>query len=265
MGNPTADATLVIAPAEELVERLRGSRGVRPAIDPGLAGGVRAWLEDGIFERFGAGGLPPMRLTSRDVAPGGAGAGTPALLRGAMVAHLVALRVGGAAYGSPLDAASEAMAASGLEGPLLEQVRTLDADELARLRGEVAAHDQVLRGAIGELPGRWSPRCGVRLAVPLCGGRVVCSGRVDLVLGSRGGTHAGTCLVDVTTAPLDVRHETLCRYLALLETLRTGEQPLRVAVLSTAEGSCLVEDVDAGMLADAVTDVLEALDARAAA
>ncbi len=256
---------LAIAPASELLERLRGRLGVRPTVDPNLAGGVRAWLEDGIFERFGAQGPTRLRLTSTDVAPGAATSGVVPRLRGALVAHLVTLHVAGAEVHHAAELAVGAMRASGHEDHLVAELEQLDEDELARLRGEVAAHDQVLRNALCELPPRWSPRCGVRLALALAGGRVHCSGRVDLAIGTRGGSHAGSCLVDVTTSQLDARHDTLCRYLALLETLRTGEQPLRVAVLSTTDGTCLVEDVDAGLLADAVADVLDVLETRVAA
>lgn len=262
---PTTCGSLVIAPAAELIERLRGGRGVRPMVDPNLAGGVRAWLEDGLHERFGAQWRGTLRLSSSDVAPAAGASGALPVLRGALVAQLVALHVAGVTIDGAFHVAIEAMRSSGQEDQRLGELARLDEDDLAKLRVEVAAHDQVLRSSLHELPTRWSPRCGVRLGLALAGGRVHCTGRVDLALGARGGSHASTCLVDVTTSPLDVRHETLCRYLALLETLRTGEQPLRVAVLSTAEASCLVEDVDAGLLADAVTDVLDVLEAQVAA
>jgi hypothetical protein len=100
------------------------------------------------------------------------------------------------------------------------------------------------------------PRCGVRQAVTLAGGGVVCRGVVDLTLGTPGGTRACVCLVDVTTSPLGDHHARICDYLALLETIRTGEQPLRVAVVSTADGASVVRDVTPELLANAVSDLL---------
>lgn len=250
-----------VVPAAELVAGLRGTRGLRPRADRSLAGGLRAWLEDGIFELFGDDDVPPggLRLVAADVAPGPGAAGSVAVLRGALLAQLLVLRVAGAANGSPLEDASAALRGSGRDAELAASLDALDRDDLARLRSEVTAHASVLATALGELPTRWSPRRAPRCSIQLAGGRVVCGGRADLALGSRGGSHAAVCLVDLTTSPLEARHDVLCRYLALLETLRSGEPPLRVAVLSTADGLALLRDVDATMLGEGVVDVLDAL------
>ena len=41
----------------DLVTKLRGDASRRPVVDPGLAGGLRDWLEDGLASTLGA--LPP--------------------------------------------------------------------------------------------------------------------------------------------------------------------------------------------------------------
>jgi hypothetical protein len=105
---------------------------------------------------------------------------------------------------------------------------------------------------------------GVRHQVPIAGGGVVLRGQVDLTLGEPGGSTACVCLLDVTTSALGARLEHGLTYLALLATLRAGEPPLRVAALSTADGTAFVRDVDAGMLADAVEAVLQAVGTMAA-
>jgi hypothetical protein len=230
---------------------------LRPRVDRGLASGLRAWLDDDLADLRRARRDEVVEISTRAYNADARSGGPASLLRGALVAQLVALRVAGHRAGSPAADALEALDGGRRGSRIAGLLDALDGDERARLAAEVAAHDQVLGRALPELPGRWAPRCGVRLAIPLDGGGVRCRGTVDLAVGMPGGSHACVCLVDVTTSPLGSHHERVCRYLALLEALRTGEPPLRVAVLSTADGAAIVLDVTAELLARAVGDLLD--------
>lgn len=250
---------LVSAPQVDLLDALRGTAALRPHVDHGLAGGLRAWLEDGVFERLGVVEPGSVRVTTGSVAPRGTGAGTTALLRGVLVAQLLALHVAGLDVSAPFEAATTAFRGSGRNTDLLAPLDDLEADERSRLAAEVDAHHAVLVTSLPALRSRWSPRCGVHLAVPLAGGGVVCRGTVDLALGAPGGTRACVCLLDVTTARLGPTTDVALAYLALLDTLRAGEPPLRVAALSTADGATVVHDVTPELLAGAVATLLDAL------
>jgi len=253
-----------IAPSDDLVVALRGAASPRPSVDRGLAGGLRAWLDDGIFELAGVPAAGQLRVATRDVVgapPRGERAG---LLRGALVAQLLRLHVAGCTPEDPFGAASTALLSSGRDDDLAATLVELDGDERARLAAEVASHAVVLVERLPAIPARWSPRVGVSHRVPLAGGGAVLCGRVDLSLGAPGGATACVCLLDVTTSPLEARHLGGLTYLALLTTLRSGEAPLRVAALSTADGAALVLDVDATMLTDAVEAVLRAIAAMVA-
>ena len=245
--------------ADDLVDALRGTAALRPVADRGLAGGLRAWLEDGVFERVGAPEPEAVSLSTRDVAGAREDAGPLAWLRGSMVGALLALRVAGVALTDPLERAVEVLRASGRNDALLRTLDALDADERARLAAEVGAHSRVLCDRLATPPPRWAPRCAVRQRVSVAGGALVLRGLVDLALGAPGGERACVCLLDVTTARLDASHETALAYLALLETIRSGEPPLRVAAMSTADGAALVRDVDESLLADGVAAVIAAL------
>jgi hypothetical protein len=249
--------TVADLPAEDLIGALRGTRGLRPRVDRGLASGLRAWLDDDLAELQQGRRGDVVHVSSRVFAPGTTSGGPASLLRGALVTQLVALNVAGHHVTSPAAEALDALGGGGRQERIAGLLEGLDGNERARLAAEVAAHDEVLRRALPELPGRWAPRCGLRLAIPLNGGSVQCHGTVDLAVGMPGGSHASVCLVDVTTSPLASYHETVCRYLALLETLRSGEPPLRVAVLSTADGAAKVRDVNPELLARAVGDLLD--------
>lgn len=245
--------------SDDLLGALRGSAALRPVVDRGLAGGLRAWLDDGVFERLGVPEPGAVRLSTRDVVGATASSGPIAMLRGALVAQLLRLHVGGVVTEDPFGAASLALAASGRDDDLVAALDGLDHDARARLAAEVASHATVLVDRLAAVPSRWSPRLGVRQQVRVAGGGVVLFGLVDLSLGTPGGATSCVCLVDVTTSHLEERHALGLTYLALLETLRSGEAPLRVAALSTADGASLVRDVDAALLADGVEVVLSSI------
>ncbi|HEV3212203.1 MAG TPA: hypothetical protein VGZ03_02290 [Acidimicrobiales bacterium] len=253
-------SSATIAPTDELVVALRGTGALRPRVDRGLAGGLRAWLDDGVFERVGVPLPGAIRVATRDVAGAPRSGGPAAMLRGALVAQLLRLHVAGCVPADPFDGAAAALAASGRDDALTALLAELDAEDRAQLAAEVAAHAAVLVDRLPLVPSRWSPRVGVRHQVPIAGGGVVLHGQIDLTLGEPGGTTACVCLLDVTTSVLEARHEEGLEHLALLATLRCGEPPLRVAALSTADGAAVVRDVDATMLADAVDRVLRAVD-----
>ena len=241
-----------------------GPRGLRPKVDPGLAGGLRARLDDAVYERLGCVPVGAVRLSASAFAPT-AVQPSRGLLRGALVAQLIPLHVVGVDVASPLDDAVEALRASGRDQSVCQRYDSLDMDERGQLEAELRSHHSVLREVLPAVPARWSPRCAVRQAVELVGGGVTCRGVVDLAIGTPGGTRACVCLIDVTTSPIASHHELVCNYLALLETVRTGEQPLRVAVVSTADGRSIVRDVTADLLSSAIEDVLQALPASIAA
>lgn len=248
-----------LAPTDDLVGALRGTVALRPTVDRGLAGGLRAWLDDGIFEVLGTPPIGSIRVKTSDVVGAPPTGGVTAMLRGALVGQLLRLHVAGYTPEHPYAAAASALHGSGRDDDLATALDELDADDRARLAAEVASHWAVLVDRLPAVAPRWSPRVGVRHHVALSGGGVVLRGQIDLMLGHPGGTTACVCLLDVTTSMLEKRHEDALVYLALLETLRSGEPPLRVAALSTADGAALVRDVTGALLADAADAVLGAI------
>jgi hypothetical protein len=94
----------------------------------------------------------------------------------------------------------------------------------------------------------WRPRTESRLRAELCGGLVVLSGRADLTLGTPDGLTAGRLIVDLTSGRAHPAHVDDLRLYALLETLRCGVPPFRLAVYSLDAGQATVEDVDEGIL-----------------
>lgn len=247
-----------------LLGLLRGDRDQRPRVDRGLAGGLRAWLDD---ELMGAAGLvdKPLVLTPRSATTDGLRSvpGPLVLARAALVTALVTQRTLLGEVGHPMDDALAALESG--EPALAAEIHELPSDGFAQLAAEVAAHDAVLAQHLGPVPGTWLPRTGERLSVPLCGGAVILNAQPSLLLGPPALEVASVCLLEVTTSVPDPTTEQRLSVLALLETLRSGAAPLRVASLSTATGDTVVLDATDALLTDGLSHVVVAVKKRSVA
>jgi hypothetical protein len=256
--------SLLDAAPANVMEVLRGERDGRPRVNTTAAAGLRAQLEDGIFELLG----PALRATPctiraaslRRVADTLEGAGSPAAqVRGLLVNQALRLMGAGAAAEAAFDEALAAWRADDGANDLTAFVDGLDADERARLASDVTAHCLTLARSLGALPSRWQPRTALRAYQRLAGGNVILRDVVDLMVGTTLGDEASVALLDVTTAPLGEGAERVMRYHALVQTLRTSTVPLRTSIFSSATGELWCADVDDELLERAVADVLEVL------
>ena len=87
------------------------------------------------------------------------------------------------------------------------------------------------------------PRTDDRVAIPLGGGRVVLHGVFDLVVGLPRPRTASLCALGLSTGGPSASERRSLHYLSLLETLRSGTPPFRLALLESATGRYGVEDV----------------------
>jgi len=241
-----------------LTDILRGDRRRRPVADRRIAAGLRAELEDGIFELSRE--MP--RSAELNVRPGdlrthaGDATTTHPRLRGALVHELLRLGVSGHRVD---DHFAEALAAWKSEHDDPAALDRLDADELARLATEVTAHGVTLERRLDVINPLWRPRTSVAIVQRLGGGCVVARDRIDLVVGTIDSPTASVALFDLTTSPLNSEHERVLRYHALMETLRSQIAPLRVATMSTATGDVWSLDVDRTMLRRAMCELAETI------
>ncbi|HEY3942887.1 MAG TPA: hypothetical protein VGL60_10415 [Acidimicrobiales bacterium] len=253
-----------------LLGQLRGDAARRALVDPGLAGGLRAWLEDGVVElcRAAPGSLP-VRVTARSVRrlAGGAGGGSPtsgnrpigALARAALVRALFRQLVTTGRLGDPMHEGLDALGVEPEQADLVARIAGLRSEQRAALAEEVAAHAAVLRRHWSLVPDQWLPRCADRLTIPLGGGRVVLSGVVDLLIGRPCADRASVCLVLVRAGPARPEDRAELLFAALLETLRSGAPPFRAALHYSGTGETLIVDVTEQELARAVQRTVDAL------
>jgi hypothetical protein len=248
-----------------ILDRLRGDTEGRPVVDPGLAGGLRAWLEDEVVDLArsvpdGASVLVgPRGLIGGNGSAAAPAAPTVALARGALVGALFRQLVVTGRIGHAMADATAALAVAGTDDAILSFVDRLPVAERATLAADVRRQAQTMARQWPKVPAAWSPRTGELVSAPLAGGRAVMHGRLDLVLGGPSDGRASVCLVDVRSGERRADHGAERGFHALLETLRSGAQPFRAATYYPASGDIDIEDVTESRLAAAVEAVVHDL------
>lgn len=243
--------------AADLLTRLRAPGRARPVVDAGLAGGLRAWLEDAV--------APSVRPGTAD-APGVAPISTPIVVgegectpREAVARAVFLLVVDGVPVRHPLDDALAVLSVDERGARIADSLRHATPSQRAALRRDAALCAGAAAAQWHQPPAAWLPRIGERLRVPLAGGRVVLAATADLALGGPAEDTASVCMVEVRLAAPSERDRRSRRFLALTETLRSGAPPLRVATYHPATGDMCCDEVSDEMLALAVDDVVGAL------
>jgi hypothetical protein len=249
-GDAPGDAPADRGTGAEVLALLRGDAAARPRFDPGLAGGLRAWLEDAAYDVVAARGdhAPPLFLGPRQLLgsldeSGGRDVGsTDRLLLARLVHALLRQLVHTGEVHDPLADALDALRAGGDEA----DVRTIEALPVAgrtALAETLTLHTRNLTALVPRFAPGWMPRTNDRVAIPLAGGRIVLHGMFDLVVGLPQPRTASLCALGLSTGgPWAVARRTL-HYLSLLETLRSGAPPFRLALLESDSGRYGVEDV----------------------
>lgn len=122
----------------------------------------------------------------------------------------------------------------------------------AKLRGRSANAVSTFLECWPPLRAAWWPRCELPVRAELCGGRVILSGRVDLCLGRAVGSEARCLFVDLKTGGHYPAHLDDLRFYALVQTLRIGVPPFRVASYYLDSAGFAAEDVTAATLETAL-------------
>lgn len=265
------DGDAALTPTQQRVlTELMGSRSARPTFDRGLGLRLRDELETELAEV--ADGLGDQQLfvskqalaevhacERHHVSQAGTFSWSVATATGTVTHKAIEL---GATMRPPpapehlVDLALDRLASDLDWGPG-SWLSTADPVEMAELRG--AALDRVLKFS-DEFPPlklSWRPRLESNLSTGLCADRIWLRGKVDLALGRPEGCTAGVLIVDFKTGRPSRSGADDLRFYALLETLRTGVPPFRVATWYLDSGQCHAQDVGEDLLASAVRRVVD--------
>jgi hypothetical protein len=181
-----------------------------------------------------------------------------ATARGTIAHKAVELSIHWPGESRPLDLVDEAtdrLIQQG--GPLAAFLAGCSEVERAELRGE--ANDRVAKfvECFPPLRSAWRPVTESAVRIDLFAGRIVLQGRVDLTLGHARGPVAGKVLIDLKTGGFSPSHAEDLRFYALLETLRIGTPPIRLATYYLDSGRPHPETVTADTLRSAVRRTID--------
>ena len=129
-----------------------------------------------------------------------------------------------------------------------EWLRHTDDTVRTELVGEATTHVSSFFDGFPPIGRSWRPTCESPRRVELCDDRLVLSGRFDLTLGLPDGDTSGRVVIDLKTGSPRPQHREELRYYALLEALKIGVPPARVASFYLDSGRVDFEDVDDGVL-----------------
>ena len=115
--------------------------------------------------------------------------------------------------------------------------------ELAELRSAATAWLTSFQECFPPLRASWRPRLETSLRAELCGGRIVLTAKPDLALGRALGHQARVLVIDFKTGAPYPGHLDDLRFYALVETLRQGVPPFRVATYYLHAARWHAEDV----------------------
>jgi hypothetical protein len=133
-------------------------------------------------------------------------------------------------------------------GSLSSYLRQLSPAARGELRARASNAVSTFLECWPPLPASWWPRTELPVRTDLCGGRIVLSGKIDLSLGHAVGAEARCLFVDLKTGGHYPAHLDDLRFYALIQGLRIGVPPFRVASYYLDSASFAAEDVTAETL-----------------
>jgi hypothetical protein len=261
--------TQTLNPAqEEVLQALRAAPDERPTFDPGLRDELRADLEAllaGLVPMLDTLGIEQLwvakhqlsavtgcevRFLAEDEA--GFGSWTVPKARGSVSHRAIELSMHVRGAPVPEELVDEAIARlTESDSGLGDWLQTITEADRADLRGESVDRVSAFLELWPPLQPRWRPRSESKVGADLLDERIHLAGKVDLAVGYADGMRAGKVLVDLKTGGFSPSHLDDLRFYALVETLRLGVPPRRVATHYLDSGKLVPEDVTEATLAAA--------------
>lgn len=259
---------------EEVLDHLRVPTQARPEFEPSLRHELHAMLEDGlapVVERLPDGEdlfITKHQLAAihgceaRHLAEEAQGFTWSApLARGTVVHKAIELSVHWRAEPVPLALVDEALARLEEDDKgISEFLQGCTEVEWAELRA--LAGDSVTKflECFPPLRRSWRPVTEARVRHELCHDRVTLLGKPDLALGQPQGPTAGKVLIDLKTGGFSPSHVDDLRFYALVETLRVGVPPMKLASYYLDACRPHPEPVTVGLLEAAAQRVIAGAD-----
>ena len=186
---------------------------------------------------------------------------SPALASGQVAHRAIQLILHWRGEPVPADVVDDAMARlSDDDSTLGDWIAGLAPADEADLRGLAVERVTKFGECFPPLDKRATPMTEARVQWPL-EGPILLSGKVDLVLGRPVGNESRKVIIDLKTGRPAHRHREDLRFYALVETLRTGVPPRKLASFYLDVGQPVIEDVTPAVLRTAVRRTLDGVNA----
>lgn len=184
---------------------------------------------------------------------------SPAAARGTIAHRALQMGAFRADDPSPLglvDDVIEALVGGDDEWSPGQWLRAAPPQDVAEVRADASAAVTAFQECFPPLKPSWKPRMEFPVRAELCADRIRLRSKVDLALGSPRGTEARTLIIDFKTGRPWGGHLDDLRYYALLDTLRVGVPPFRVATYYLDAGRWHHEDMTEDLLTSAARRVV---------
>ena len=237
---------------EEVLAQLGASREERPRFDAALRHQLRRELEDGLEPLIAEIDPNDLMFVSKHLLGRVMGCErrflaeddeefewSVPIARGTIAHKAIELSIHWRREPEPLVLVDESISrlSEGVDG-LADWLQTCTEVERAELRAE--ANDRVVKflECWPPLKTQWRPVTESRLRLEIHD-RIVLSGKVDLALGQATGDMAGKVLIDLKTGGFSPQHLDDLRFYALMEAVRLGTPPRRLATYYLDQGRFL--------------------------
>ena len=180
------------------------------------------------------------------------------LARGTVVHKAIELSINWQGVAIPADLVDESMASLEFgEQNISEFIGRLSGADRAQLRSDAVDLVTKFDECWPQLKKQWRPVTESKVRLELFGGKVVLQGKIDLTLGRAEGLRAGKVLVDLKSGKFQPGHMHDLRYYALIEAVRIGIPPRRIASYYLDQGRFHPEDVTEDMLFSAAQRAID--------
>jgi hypothetical protein len=267
--------TRTLNPAqEELLNALRAAPDERPTFDAGLRAALRSDLDAELaafvpmLDTLGLEQLWVSKHWLSSVAgcevrflaeeAGGFDGWTVPKARGSVAHRAIELSMHVRGEPVPEVLVDEAIARmTDADTSLGDWLQTISEADRADLRCEAVDRVSSFLELWPPLQPRWRPRCESKVGADLLGDRIHLAGKVDLSVGVADGMRAGKVLIDLKTGGFSPTHLDDLRFYALIETMKLGVPPRRVATHYLDTGRLVPEDVTEATLGSAARRVVD--------
>jgi CRISPR/Cas system-associated exonuclease Cas4 (RecB family) len=258
-------------PAQQEVIKLLGKGGNTAAWDPAIAADLRDELAEATDDLAGRIGKDTLWISKHGLS-GLHGCETHHLttegkfewtvqnVRGTIAHKAIELSIHWDGEAPPLTLVREAVArVANSDLSAGRFIQGMADGDLAELRGECTDLVSKFAESFPKLKAEWYPVTESKSVHNLAEGKIVLSGKADLTLGKIRGVEPAKVIIDLKSGRRHKNHVDDLRFYALLETMKLGVPPRKVASYYLDEARAQVEEVTEGVLRAALARTIDGI------